>query len=172
MEQAVFINKQLEKTYGKAEDGRVIFRVVWSDSQRERRLEDVYHGLFLPYPIIQDLPKYSYISERWVLEKLVYHPCKEIPESANGHYEPVYVFQDKDGNYLTPHFWACQAAIDSLNRPPQTKGQAEAKQAEHDQKTYDKTLAIIQNESPYLATMLHNKEAIVVPDLEGTKDAS
>ena len=173
MESVRLINQKLVERYGKADDGRPVFRLVWSDSQHETRIEDMRNGIYLPYKIAMDLPKYSYLSERWVLEKLVYHPCPEIPESFNGHYEPVYVFQDRNGNYLSPYFWACEAAIDSVNTPKEKESEnaMRTREEKENEKKVEKNLQIIQNESPYLATMLHNKEAIVVPDLSTTKES-
>lgn len=113
------INLQLEDHFGlDTMTGRPIFRVVWSEDQYEMRLtETTKEGFFLPYPIVQELPKYKqWIKERYVLERLVIVPeiqREELPASKTS-YEPIWVFEGKDGQYVPPTFWACKFIIDTL----------------------------------------------------------
>jgi hypothetical protein len=98
------------KNYRKNLSNDPIFRVVWSDDLTETRFgefNDYYGNIFLRKFIgYRQVPKYNYINERWILEKWL--PAEdsyinEVPNTHNGSYEPVYVFQDKDLNYLEPN---------------------------------------------------------------------
>lgn len=101
------INQALEKKY-KTIDNRPLYRIVWSDKQFENRL-GIYRdftesGLFIrEIKEVRLTKKYNYIKERWIFEKwgpgnLTANP--ETPDAVNGDYIPVYVFEDKDGNFL------------------------------------------------------------------------
>lgn len=118
MEEAKRISIHLKEKYGTEQDGRPRFRLVWSDNQTEKysgKREVWKDGIFLRIEDgIHEVKKYSYISERFVLERLVFMPIEEIPESVNGHYEPVYVFWDKDKNYLKPNILVCDMVINWL----------------------------------------------------------
>lgn len=92
--------------------GKPIYRIVWSETILENR-----HGIFRDYvegtnilirevDDIRLVKKYSYIRERWVLEKWADGKVafnKELPDSINGDYIPVYVFEDGKGKYLPPN---------------------------------------------------------------------
>ncbi len=92
-------------------EGKVIYRLVWSDSIYENRF-GIYRdftesGLFIrEVRETRKTRKYGYIHERWILEKwapgnLTASP--ELPDAINGDYIPVYVFEDKKGKYLAPN---------------------------------------------------------------------
>ena len=93
------------------------FRLVFSDKEYEIRKGDrtifTEGGLFLreEKSVIDRVPKYSYIQGKWILEKWVYSPHEELPESIKGHYEPFWVFQDSDGNPLPPVRWALEVLL-------------------------------------------------------------
>lgn len=106
MTEVQIINKTLAQTYGKYIDGRPKWRVIWSDDEIEKRLVEketfsgtIYIGMAAEMEVTK---KYSYIRERWILEKLIFSPIPQIVDSERGHYEPYWVFQDKHGNYLKP----------------------------------------------------------------------
>lgn len=113
------INKQLVDQFGiDTVTGRPIFRVVWSEDQYEKRMVNTTkEGLLLPYPVLQEVPKYKqWIIERYVLERLVLVPEQdqaEIPVSKMS-YEPLWVFKGKDDIYVPPTMWACKFVIDTL----------------------------------------------------------
>jgi len=105
MREVDYINKDLEK-YGRDLRGRPLFRVVWSDDQYEIRkgiFEDYTEGgIFLrEVNEARRVPKYSYIKERWILERLWFGVNVELPEAEReGSYENLYTFETKDGRYL------------------------------------------------------------------------
>lgn len=84
-----------------------LYRIVWSDYQTEMRkgiFRITFGNLFLGEKIdTRRVPKYNYIIERWILERwfppsLAFNP--ELPDSSQGDYIPLYVFQDKFNNPL------------------------------------------------------------------------
>lgn len=108
------INYNLEKDFGKFEDGRVHFRVVWSDDQIEKRwMTHTNDGMELLFPEVREVRKYSYISERYVLERLV-PVVGETDLTTKTSYEPAWTFQDRFGNYLPPRYDACKFIVESM----------------------------------------------------------
>lgn len=112
------INQQLIDLFGiDTATGQPIFRVVWSEDQLEKRLTDRSEkGLILPYPMMKLLPKYQWIKEKFVLERLVIVPEQNLKELAGIKlsYEPVWVFKDKNEQYVPPTTWGCKFIIDTL----------------------------------------------------------
>jgi hypothetical protein len=111
------INKWL-KTQGLTPFGEPIFRLIWSDESFEYRrgtFNDFYESIYLrTVTETRKVPKYNYIFERWVLEIWSPATSPELPESLErGSYEPFFVFEDKDGNYLPPAFKAVQFIINA-----------------------------------------------------------
>lgn len=103
------INDWLARDY-KTLEGKPKYRLVWSEDAFEQR-----HGLFRDYydkilirEVIEtrEVRKYNYIHERWIFEAWVPPGVlsnKEIPSSMFvGTYEPIYVFEDSQRNYLPP----------------------------------------------------------------------
>lgn len=97
-------------------NGRPLYRLVWSDSEFEHRYGTFNDfsagGLFLRQTTETRLtPKYSYIQERWVLEKFFdQHPTSELP-SPNG-YEPFWTFEGKDKRYQAPTLKVVQFIVE------------------------------------------------------------
>ncbi len=109
------INYKLEKEFGRYLDDRPNFRVVFSEDQYEKRLTDFTdEGFELIHPEVRLLPKYKqFIHEKYILERLV--PISgETDLVSKISYEPAWVFQDKDGNYLPPFFEGCKFVIESI----------------------------------------------------------
>lgn len=167
------INKHLKNVYGCHLDGRPRFRLAFTD-QIEKRWGtfQIYTGnLFLrEHHGMMELPKYPAKDqkERWVLEQLVFAPgmvTSGLVEGQNGSYEPLYVFpKDDEGNPLQPTTRALDFLLHTLRYgKKRTMSDFVEEEEEAEKKALAKDLEILDNESPYLATMLHNREAIVVP---------
>lgn len=108
-------NNQLQDLFGvDTVSGQQMWRLVWSDDQYEKRETDCTDaGIQLLYPIVKELPKYTYIKARYVLEHLVAVPeinSHELPAQKTS-YEPVWTFETKSGEYLPPHLEACKYII-------------------------------------------------------------
>lgn len=113
------INKWLLATYGEGPNERPIFRVCFSNDLVEKRIGDLKDPSAvmehrLDKSKVTEVLKYNYLPDRWILEKIVYAPNQEIAGSKYCHYEPVYVFQDKDCNYLAPNRKVCELILNML----------------------------------------------------------
>lgn len=130
------INKYLVESFGATLQGKPLWRLVWSDKQFEYRhgtFHEFWNDIFLRSETTTKLrPKYSHVKERWILER--YFPseftqCAELPEaSLAGSYEPIYVFQDKEGNYLAPNL----RVVDFFIRMAEKSPRVSQKQREQD----------------------------------------
>lgn len=117
------INELLMTHFGRdTVTGQAMWRVSWSEDQYEKRLgtyEDFSpNGIFLrEVTEVREVPKYSqWIIRKYVLEQLVGIPVqnrKELPNS-NMSYEPMFPFEDRNGDYLPPSFEAAKFIIDSI----------------------------------------------------------
>jgi hypothetical protein len=98
--------------------GKSIWRVVWSEDQFEKRaINTTEAGLLLPFDVVREVPKYrQWVKEKYVLERLVLVPemnRDELPTQKIS-YEPIFVFMDKEGNYLPPKIEVCKLVIDTV----------------------------------------------------------
>jgi hypothetical protein len=117
------INKHLINHFGiDSISGIPIWRIVWSEDQIEKRLgtyEDYTSGGLYIRTVteVREVPKYrQWIQEKYVLERLVVVPEyneNELP-SARVSYEPIWVFENKQGGYLPPKFEAAKFVIDTI----------------------------------------------------------
>ena len=118
IESIELINGQLERHFGSDITGRPYFRIVWSEDQFEKRLTEFTDaGVALLTPEVRELPKYrQWIHAKYILEGLTIVPepsLGELPVSKFS-YEPVWVFEDRDHNYLPPKFDACKFILDNM----------------------------------------------------------
>lgn len=113
------LNEQLIDLYGiDTITGDPIWRIVWSEDQFEKRLMDVTDtGISLLVPEVRLVPKYrQWIKKKYVLERLVLIPeinTSELPATKVS-YEPIFVFSDKNDNYLPPRIDISQIVIDTI----------------------------------------------------------
>lgn len=160
------INKRLLDLYGKDLYGNPRFRIVWSDSQTEKRSGtfNVWYGkIFVRKEVgIREVPKYTYINSKWVLEQISPNPYEDVDAKLS--YEPLWVFQDKKGNPLQPVWSAVEIILYSLFNPQKlTPGQLKEQEEKEFAKQIQDFEDQLSGETSYLASMLANKEAVVVP---------
>jgi hypothetical protein len=114
MENISVINKRLIERFGKSIDGRANFRVVFSDTQFEKRYGtfEVYVGpLFLrEETCLKEVAKYDYIDGKHVLEELRFGDFPDQPFVTSS-YEPLWTFMDKDRNPLYPVWEAVEIVV-------------------------------------------------------------
>jgi hypothetical protein len=95
MENLSILNKRLIEYYGKVLDGRPNYQIVFSDTQFEKRYgtcQEYYGHIFIrEITGLQELPKYSYLKSKWILEKLFFGENPEKP-GIFSHYEPLWTF--------------------------------------------------------------------------------
>ncbi len=118
------ISKMLKENFGTdTVTGLPMWRVSWSEDQFERRLgtydDFTPAGIYLrTVTEVREVPKYrQWITRKYVLENLVGIPVqnqKELPNSKMS-YEPLWVFEDGQGNALPPSFEASQFVINAMN---------------------------------------------------------
>jgi len=109
------INEYLIRDFGKWDDGRARFRVVWSEDQIEKI--NSWHtdeGFDLLTPRVTERPKYQYIEGRYILEQLSIVPDHDKELTERFSYEPLWVFQDNKGGYLPPRWDACKLIIEAM----------------------------------------------------------
>lgn len=146
--------------------GQPLYRIIWSDNELEKRIgtfKDYFGGIFIrEVREARLVPKYNYISERWVLERwippeLCYNP--ELPDSQWGSFEPIYVFQDKYGKALPFSERVVHFIINLAEK--QTKITPEERKAEYDAKEEKEIQEYIESlEISPITNALHMKEAI------------
>jgi hypothetical protein len=170
------LNRQLIDLFGiDTVTGKAIWRIVWSEEQFEKRLMDVTdEGLDLLYPQVREVPKYrQWIKERYVLERLVLVSDDSRKELAGlkQSYEPLYVFMNKDGDYLPPRLDVAQLVIDTVYA-----AQGKSSLAKYKDPEFDKDLSLemkikkIEEIEEYLygnetevSDSLNRHEGVVVP---------
>ena len=110
------INDRLKDYFGKFEDGSPNFRVVWSDNEQEKRkTSQTESGFSLASPIVQTVPKYSYIKERFILERIVPIPVQHATElTTKLSYEPIWVFETSSGDALPVNWEVVNILIRTL----------------------------------------------------------
>lgn len=127
------INKNLKLFYGLEVDGNPRFRLVFSTGLIEKRY-GTFNKFYKDTNIwlgrhtgLEERPKYNFVKDKWVLER--YQPTQKLygEIKAGDNYEPRYVFQDKNNNYLKP-IWKvveiiCTAVLnaESGNVPKRTE---------------------------------------------------
>lgn len=134
------INKRL-KIYGFNIYDDPIFRVVFSDDEREVRRTKIKGE-------VAEIWKYPWIKSKWILERwasgeLSYHPS--LITFKDGVYICVYVFQDKDQNYLPPLWDVTEIVVRNLLHP-RTKSEALSQDKEIEEKNEEKEIDIIQKD--------------------------
>lgn len=117
------INYLLELRYHKdVVRNKPNYRISWSSNQTERRF-GTYHFYYMEHIFLRqetgelEVPKYPNFPDCWVLEKFVYAPILELPESKNGHYEIVYPFLSAKQEPLEPLFRVCEIIITAAQNP-------------------------------------------------------
>lgn len=114
------VNKRLKENFGLFQDGLPKYRVVWSTDEVEKRVgeHELWYGeIFVKkFQGIKEYKKYDYCPEKWILEIRAYTFNAELVEPVS--YEPLFVMQDKFGNYLPLNYDACVAAINSVESRP------------------------------------------------------
>ncbi len=112
-------NNRLRDLFGLYYDGHPLYRLVWSDSQIEKRFgtwQEWAGDIFIrEFTGIKEVPKYPYAAARWILERREGHiPNPELPEQIC--YEPKWVFENEEGP-VDPEWWAIEHIIHAINNP-------------------------------------------------------
>jgi hypothetical protein len=170
----MYINQVLKNRYGTNLQGQPIFRIVWSTKQLEKRLgtfNEFYGKIFIrTFRGVNEVPKYFWVKDCWVLEKWVPPQLaftEEIPSSNEGSYEPLFMFRNLATGEDIPiveqevhrMIWT------SLNPglPGHRASQMRTEEETDYKKEIDFNKDVLEDANPYLVGKLHSKEAIVRP---------
>jgi hypothetical protein len=122
------INRKLSERYGLDLDGQPKYRVVWSTDQVETRVgrfEDFVGDILIrTYSGARECKKYSYCPDRWILESRVATNNPELVSKMS--YEPLWIFQDKQGNFLPLSWPAIEIIVQTVINRPEYKPRSEA----------------------------------------------
>lgn len=167
---AVKINKKLKQLFGGIP---TTYRVVFSENEFEKRLGEfnLFSGsIYLrTEKTCKECLKYPYIKSKFLIEKFTSPNMirvKELPESNNGSYEPLYVFEDKDGNFLEPNLKAAIMVCHANQNPVgywERKAQLDKEEQDEQKREYE--AVYFGRDESNITHALHFGEAIVVPDL-------
>jgi hypothetical protein len=144
-----------------------LFRLIWAPDEFETRsrtftLVDNSGNYLGERTETARLPKYRYCGNCFVLEKYIDGIAPTEVKDWN-HWEIVWAF--KEGQ--DPNLAVCMFITDSLmNGVKKTLKDHYDEEKQRLDKEVEDTYEELENESPYIATMLKNREAIVVPGKE------
>ena len=169
------MNRQLADNYGYFDGVNPNWRIVWSNDQFEKRWTNLTpEGLELLSPVIREFPKYrQWNKDRYVLERLIPLP-PNVDLVGKFSYEPVWTFEDKNGNYLVPKYEVAKIVIETVyhNVAKQFGVKYKDPLASPDGKAYkeqelDRLQAELFGNETDVTDALAQKDAIVVPNSYG-----
>jgi hypothetical protein len=172
------INAKLLLYYGKNVNcDKPNYRVVWSTGLTERRRGEFIvhdaHGNRRGSEVgVREVLKYPLYQDRWVFERLFPNPNQD--EVVGDYtYEPVWVFEDEQGNAQplwveAVMFVARQAAMPEIQR--RTQAEVDRIEAERMEKEQQNTKDFIDNEYPDTIDRIHDGEGVVISDTKMWSD--
>jgi hypothetical protein len=117
------LNQRLKDNFGvDTITGLPMYRIVFSEDQYENRYgtyDDITPaGVYLrTVTEVRKVPKYKqWIHAKYVLERLTIIPqvsAEDLPDSQLS-YEPLWVFEDRNGNYLPPKWEAAEFCVQAV----------------------------------------------------------
>lgn len=169
MESAESINKRLLENYGRGIADQPLFRVVYSDSQREKRfgtfMKETEAGIYLgTETCVRDCEKYPFFLNMWILETV--KPNFSNPEILEKwSYEPLWVFKDRMQNPL-PLDWEIIQKICYfyIHGEPDKRTQRDLDSAEEEKigQETEMTLDYLKNNKPF-PNKMYDSAVITVP---------
>ena len=166
-------NRRLLDKYGTNLSGMARYRVVFTNDQFEKRkstFRDFHNGVVLIREVeeVRTVPKYPYAKDCYILEAL--NRCEGEEVLDHNGYEPLFIFRDKNDNPLDP-VWRVIEMVVHVSLHPEKLSPSDFDDKER--KEYEKELEYLEqyldNQSPEIASALHDGVAITVPDLSSTK---
>jgi hypothetical protein len=181
MESVKILNERLSRDYGYFDGTMPQWRIVWSEDQLEkRRITHTKEGFELLNVLVQEVPKYrQWIHNKYILERALPIPALVETDLVNKFsYEPVWTFEDKDGEPLPPRWDVITIVIESIYRAAAASIGAKYKNPDEDEKDPDvaieakkKRLDLLQEElfgnETETGDALAHKQGIIVPTSYG-----
>jgi hypothetical protein len=183
VESLEYINYKLGREFGKFDDGRQFFRVVFTEDQYEMQhgnfIDRTSSGIFIrEVTETRQVKKYPWIKEKYILEGLRVIPVENMNDlpGTKLSYEPVWVFEDKNQKYLPPKMDVCRIVIDQIRRNQEggqeikkhpmaglnTKEQIQAEKERIDKLAFE----MFGQDETDIGDALMTKQAIIVPGRE------
>lgn len=165
METIEAINARLVDRFGRDVYGNAKFRVVWSDDQIEKRngtVNEFYGGVFVRATTgVHEWPKYPFFKHRHILEMCCINTNPELVTQFT--YEPLYKFEDKNGNAL-PLDWECVEFFMHclLYGKPTAKSDWDEQDRKEREREEQLAYDYLDNQSPYLASKIRDGEAAFI----------
>lgn len=168
------LNRDLKNWFGLAPgdpQGRAHFRVAFS-RQTEKRIgkviKETESGIYLgTQDGVHTIPKYNYgglwENPHWMLERLLFAPLPEVPDTANGSYEPIYQFPYVDDNCVLPSSKAVQLLINCLlYGARKTLSDYQYEEDRQFKKEIEAFMDILEDKRSYMGALFQFKEAVTV----------
>lgn len=168
------LNRDLKNHFGKAKDdpqGRPAYRLAFTQ-QIEKRIGNVIKetesGVYLGVQSgVHEMPKYNYHNlyekPKWVLEQFLFAPLPEVPDTAHGNYEPVYMFPYIDGRCVMPTYKAVELFIYCCRYgPKKTLSDYTEEDKLKMKKEVEMFKAILDDQQSYMQSQMQAGEAITV----------
>ena len=148
-----------------------LFRLRWSEDLHELRRANypIYSG-----PIIighservEKAKKYNWIKERWILEQWIppnLSYSEDLPETKNGDYTAIYVFETSSGLSLALRLDVVQIIIKNILGPKASQRErysVACSEIEKKEKIADKVVESCLNDESYLVSQFHSGSAIL-----------
>lgn len=119
------INRQLIDLFGiDTITSQAMWRVVWAEDQYEKQLTEYSDkGVLLLRPEVRELPKYSWIKGKYILEHLGLVPEVNLIDLPTQKitYSNIWTFEDKNDNPLPPRIGECQFLANLVTSAMQRK---------------------------------------------------
>lgn len=171
------LNDRLRTYYGQSLEGLSNYRIIWSDDQYEkRRMTHTDSGLFLLSPEVREVPKYKqWVQEKYILERLtIVSEMGETDIVEKLSYEPLFVFEDRNGFPLKPIWSAIYFIMDNILHNMESKGYVKYKDPDSSQEEaienkkirIDNLVEDLFGNESSVGTALAHKEAVIVPNKE------
>lgn len=170
------LNERLRTYYGQSLEGLSNYRIIWSDDQFEkRRMTHTDSGIQLLTPEVREVPKYKqWVQEKYILERLtiINEYATDLVEKVS--YEPLYVFEDRDGNPLKPVWSAVYFIMANVLHSMESTGYVKYKdpdgsqeeQIENRKARIDGLVEDLFGNESRVGTALAHNEAVTVPNKE------
>jgi len=168
-------NRDIKREFGLCPGdalGRAHFRLEMTD-QIEKRIGKVSKftegGLWLGEETgVHSVPKYNfsghYEKPKWALERLMFAPLPEVPDTLGGSYEPVHVFPHINGLCQLPPYRAIQLTIYLLlYGPRKTMSDYMSEDEEQFKKEVEMGELILEDQRSYMQGCIQDGVAITMP---------
>lgn len=138
-----------------------LFRLTWAPGELQKRI--IHDGI--NSRVVQER-KYPWIGDRWIFEFWIIQPHPDLPDTWNGSYECIYVFENQKTRRSLPlRLDVIQIIVSGLLSPTQSKELIKSRLMDttKDEKLFDDYFDETTDTSSDIMSNLHFGEGIIVP---------